>query len=416
MNERADVLVIGGGAVGACAAYYLVRAGLSVTLVEKGELASGCSGANAGLIVPSHSVPMANPRTRRLAFKGLFHPQSPLRIRVRPDFDLLLWLWRFHRSCSAQKMRAGMGALCKLNHASLKLWKDLIKNENLACGFQQKGWLIVYKKEKAFREALEDRELLQSYGIKAEIFDGRKTLDFCPFLLPEISGGVFYPEDAHLDPARFVSALAERLRDLGVTIYPQTEVRSFESTNSKLTVVRTNRGDFRPENVVLAAGAWSSSLAKKIGMNLPLQPAKGYVISTRLPDNFPSFPLYLSEAKVAITPLEDSLRIAGALEFEGMDFKVRKKGVSRILNFSQDYLKQTGSHDILAVSSGLRPCTPDGLPFISRHPELPNLIVATGHGMLGITLAPVTGKLVSQIVRDEAPCVDLNPFRLFRFC
>ncbi len=416
MKERDDILVIGGGAIGACAAYYLAKAGLSVTLVEKGDLASGCSGANAGLIVPSHSIPMANPHTRRLALKGLFHPQSPFLIRMRPDFDLLLWLWRFHRSCSSQKMREGLDALGQLNHTSLKLWEDLIKNETLACGFQQKGWLLVYKKEKAFRNALEERELLQSHGIKAEILDGQKTLDFCPFLLPEISGSVFFPGDAHLDPARFVSALTELLRDLGATIYPRTEVFSFERSNNKLTVVHTSRGDLRPEMVVLAAGAWSSSLGEKIGMKLSLQPAKGYVISTRSPVNFPSFPLYLSEAKVAITPLEDSLRIAGALEFEGMDFKIRKKSVFRILKSSQDYLKQTGSLDVFAVSSGLRPCTPDGLPFIARHPELHNFIIATGHGMLGITLAPITGKLVSQIVRDEAPDIDLSPFRLFRFC
>lgn len=415
MKESTNVLVIGGGAVGACVAYYSARAGLSVTLVEKGELGSGCSGTNAGLIVPSHIIPMANQKARRLALKGLFHLQSPFVIRVRPDPELFRWLWRFHKSCAPQKMGQGLDALSRLNRTSFQLWKDLINDESLDCGFQQKGWLLVYKKEKTFREALEDRELLQSRGIESEILNSRKILDFYPLLLPEISGSIFFPEDAHLDPARFVLALAERLRHLGVSICSQTEVLSFESSNDKLKVIRTNRGDFRPEFVVLATGAWSSSLGKKIGLRLFLQPAKGYVISCRRPGDFPNLPLYLSEAKVAITPLKDSLRLAGGLEFGGMDFNIRKKSVSRILKSSQGYLKQMDSLDILSFSSGLRPCTPDGLPFISRHPELPNFIVAAGHGMLGMTLAPVTGKLVSQIIRDEVPIIDLSPFCLSRF-
>lgn len=415
MKEESDILVIGGGAVGACTAYYLAKSGLHVILVEKGELASGCSGANAGLIVPSHSIPMANPGTRSQALKGIFHPKSPFRIKVRPDPALLQWLWQFHRFCSPQKIHEGLRALHDLNYASLELFKLLIKDESLDCYFQQRGWLLVYRKEKAFRKALEETNLLQSHGIKAEILDTRETLDFCPFLLPEISGSVFFPEDAHLDPARFILALAERLRDLGVIIYSQTEVVGFETSNNRLTVVRTSRGDFNPEMVVLAAGAWSSGLGQKIGLKLPLQPAKGYVVSARRPSNFPPSPLYLTEAKVAVTPFEDSLRFAGSLEFVGMNLQIKHQGVARILESSQDYIKQTRSLEILKISSGLRPCTSDGLPIISCHPEFRNFIVATGHGMLGITLAAVTGKLVGQLICDETPDIDLTPFRLSRF-
>ncbi len=308
-----------------------------------------------------------------------------------------------------------MKALRELNFASLGLWKTLVEEESLACNFQQKGWLQVYKMEKAFKNALQETALLEAYGVKIKFMDARATLKLCPFLRGVIVGGIYFPEDAHLDPAKFAMALAEKLRDLGINLQCQTEVLAFETGHRKVNLVSTSKGDFYPEKVVLAAGAWSSDLARKTGLNLPLQPAKGYVVKTSLPEAFPSFPLYLTETKIAVTPQEGYLSLAGLLELVGMNLEIRRAAVAQILHSYQEYIRQDGEVKVLKVSAGLRPCTPDGLPIVSRHPELQNLILATGHGMLGITLAPVTGKLVKQLVGEEKPDIDLTPFRLSRF-
>ena len=179
--------------------------------------------------------------------------------------------------------------------------------------------------------------------------------------------------------------------------------------------VRTTRGDFQPEQVVLAAGAWSRGIGQSLGIRLPLQPAKGYSITFKRPEACPGIPLYLSEAKVVVTPLEDDLRFAGTLELGGMDFRINNRRVNAIMGAAKDYLRQVETMETEEVRTGLRPCTPDGLPIIDRAPGYKNLIMATGHGMLGITLAPITGKLISQLACEQTPDIDLAPFQVTRF-
>ena len=242
-----------------------------------------------------------------------------------------------------------------------------------------------------------------------------ETLELEPTLNPDIAGGLFFPDDAHLDPAKFVKTLADHLSKRDVPAHEKTEVLAFETANGRITTVRTNLYDFKPKQVVLAAGAWSSGLVKKLGFHLPLKPAKGYSLSIKLPETCPTLPLYLSEAKVAVTPLEETLRLAGTLEFAGMDFSINKRRADSIKSSAEDYVTGIENMDIIEIRSGLRPCTPDGLPIIGRVPGFDNLFLATGHCMLGITLAPITGKLVSQLVLERALDVNLEPLSVSRF-
>ncbi len=210
-------------------------------------------------------------------------------------------------------------------------------------------------------------------------------------------------------------ALADRLRERQVVIHEKTKVFGFETSNANITTVRTTQGDFRPQYVVLAAGAWSRELLKNLNIRLPVQPGKGYRISVERNEAYSDVPIYFSEAKVAATPLEDTLSFAGVLEFAGMDFSISHRRVYAIMNAAESYLSGTKKFDIIEKRSGLRPCSPDGLPIIDRSSDFKNLVVATGHGMLGITQAPITGKLVSQLVCQQAPDINLDPFRLARF-
>jgi len=415
MNHDADVLIIGCGAIGVCSAYYLAKQGLRVSIVEKGEVASGCSRANAGLIVPSHSIPMAAPGVLSQALKWMLKPASPFYIKPRFDAALFSWLWQFRKSSALKRMHEGLRVLRDLNYASLELFDRLIREESLEYNYQKKGWLMVYMTEQGFKQSLKEAEILHSSDIELEILNVEETLEMEPTLRPEICGGVFFPGDAHLDPANFIQALAERLEELGVNIQTETELLEFKTSGGSITAVRTNRGDFRAKQFLLTSGAWTSALVKKLGLRLPVQPAKGYSISAKRPDTCPERPLYLSEAKVAVTPLEDVLRFAGTLELTGMDFSINPRRMKAIIEAAKVYLRQIEDLGIVKTWCGLRPCTPDGLPIIDFIPGYKNMIVATGHGMLGITLAPITGKLISQLICEQIPDLSLNPFRLTRF-
>lgn len=415
MNRDTDVLIIGSGAIGVCSAYYLAKEGLQVSIVEKGEIASGCSGANAGLIVPSYSIPLAAPGVLSQALRWVLKSDSPFYIKPRFDPALLSWLWQFRKSCSLKQMYEGLRVLRDLNYASLELFDHLIREESLEYNYQKKGWLMVYKSEQGFEQALKETKLLHSYDIELEILSANETLEMEPTLRPEISGGIFFPEDAHLDPAKFIQALAERLQQLGVSIQTETELLEFKTSRGSITAVRTSQADYKAKQFVLATGAWTSALVKNLGLRLPVQPAKGYSVSIKRPDTCPERPLYLTEAKVAVTPLEDVLRFAGTLEFTGMDFSINPRRVKAIMDAAKAYLQQIEDLDVVKIWCGLRPCTPDGLPVIDRISGYKNLFVATGHGMLGITLAPITGNLISQLICEQTPDLTLEPLSMTRF-
>lgn len=415
MNSSPDVLVIGAGAIGICSAYYLAEQGLQVTVVEQKEVASGCSGANAGLIVPSHSIPLAAPGVLCQGLKWMMKPESPFYIKPRFDPVLFRWLRKFRKASNSQQMRDGLRILRDLNYAGRELFDHLISDESLSCNYQKAGWLLAYKTAKGFQKALVEARLLEAHDIEVKVMRPDETLEMEPTLCTDICGGVFFPEDAHLDPEKFVRVLAGRLRERQTAILEQAKVLEIENLNNTIEVVRTTRGDFKPKHVVLAAGAWSPELVQNIGINLPVQPAKGYSVSVKKPGICPEIPLYLSEARVAVTPLEDILRFAGTMELSRMDFGINRGRVDAIMRSAKDYLKKIEELEIIDIWYGFRPCTPDGLPIIDRVPGYDNLIIATGHCMLGVSLAPITGKLITQLVSGQAPDVDLQLLKVTRF-
>ena len=415
MKSDPEVIVIGGGVIGVCSAYYLAEQGIQVSVIERGDIASGCSGANAGLIVPSHSIPLAAPGVLSQGLRWMLKPESPFYIKPRFDPSLLYWLWKFRKACRKQQMHQRIRVLRDLNFASSDLFEHLILDESLTCNYRQDGWLMTYKTDKGFQKALGEARLLQSYDVEAKILNADETSEMEPTLNPQIVGGIFFPKDAHLNPKKFAQALVGRLREQGTTIHAQTEVLDLETSHGSITTVRTTRGDFRPKQVVIAAGAWSVGIVRNLGLKLPVQSAKGYSISMKRPEACPSIPLYLSEANVAVTPLEDVLRFAGTLELVGMDVTINNRRVNAIVRAAEDYLIPMENLESAEIWRGLRPCSPDGLPIIDRFPGYKNLIIATGHCMLGISLAPITGKLVSQLVCEQAPDVNLTPLRVTRF-
>ncbi len=404
--ERSDVLVIGGGIIGVCTAYYLAERGIKVTLVERDEICSGASYANAGLVVPSHSVPISAPGVVAKGLKWLLNPESPLYIRFRLDFDLLVWLWKFWSSCTEEHVRRSLPLLISLQNESLNLFEQFA-SEGLAFGFQRKGTMTVFNTQQAFEEGVKEAESLKGHGLNSEILTAEKAREKEPLLSEKVVGGIYFPGDAHLDPADFVISLANRATQKGVNILTHTEAIELKSSGQRVISVRTTKGELRADTVVLAAGAWSPTLTRNLGIKLPIQPAKGYSITIQNPERVPSLPLMLNEVRVAVTPLNGRLRLGGTLELAGLDLSINQRRVDAIRRGASQYLPEIkGERE--EVWRGLRPCTPDGLPIIGRPSNLDNLIIASGHGILGISLGPITGKIVAQMVCGEALNYDLK--------
>lgn len=416
-KTETDVLIIGGGAIGVCAAYYLAEQGRQVTVVEMGEVCSGSSYGNAGLVVPSHCVPLAAPGVILKALKWMRDPESPFYLKPRLDLEFLCWLWRFRAACTERRMRAGMPILRNLSLASLDLFDELNSLEGMDCAYEKKGLLVVFRTEAGLEDAAAEARLLQEAGVETKVLDAPGAREMEPMLRDDVAGAVFHVQDTHLVPDRFVCQLARYVDGKGVEVRPRTEVLGFETSNGRITSVKTTRGDFAAGQVVLAAGSWSPVIAKELRIKLPIQAAKGYSVTYKRPAECPAVPTVLGERKVAVTPMGEFLRFGGTLELAGLNLAINKRRVAAILKAVPQYFAELdpGKLELLEIWRGLRPCTPDGLPFLGRSKAYENLIVAAGHAMIGISLAPITGKLVAQIAANETPSIDISTLSVERY-
>ena len=304
--KKEEILVIGGGVIGVCSAYYLAAAGKQVTLIEKDEICAGCSYGNAELIVPSHSIPLAAPGVLAKALKWMLNGESPLYIRPRFDFELFSWLARFGAACNESRVRKALPLLRNLSLASLRLFQQLSAIRGLKFGYQQKGLLMLFKSRRGYEEGLKEADLLREFSIESKALNPAEVRQLEPTSLPAIAGGVYFPQDAQLLPAEFVRGLAQAAKEMGVKICTSTEVLEFGTSGRQVSTVKTTRGDFWPDHVVLAAGAWSPILTRDLQIKLPIQAAKGYSVTVKRLATCPRIPLLFSEAKVVATPMGDT--------------------------------------------------------------------------------------------------------------
>jgi D-amino-acid dehydrogenase len=414
MESDHDVLVIGGGVIGVCSAYYLASKGIKVALIEKGEIASGCSYGNGGLIVPSHSVPLASPGALGDGLRWLFDTESPFYIKPRLDVDLIRWLLLFVFASRHSVMLRALPILRDLLFASGVLYEELANTAGFDFGYEGKGSLWVCLSQERFEQEKKEIHLFERFNIPVQLMNQGEVHDLEPALSPGVMGGVFYPRDGHIDPAQFVVGLAEKAQGLGVQVWTKTEAMGFESAQGKITKVHTTRGALSPKQIILAAGSWSPEVARGLKLRIPIQAAKGYSVTLENPAVTPKLPLLFGEARVVVNPLGDALRLAGTLEMAGMDLSFNSRRVNAIRKSSSAYLPGLEEAKVIEIWRGLRPCTPDGLPIISRSRVFDNLIIAAGHAMLGMSLGPITGKLVSQLVGEEQTDVDISPFGVDR--
>jgi D-amino-acid dehydrogenase len=414
-TRKSDVIIIGGGVIGLTCAYFLNRAGRSVRVLERDQLGNGSSFGNAGLITPSHAEPVCSPGVMSQAFKWMLDSKSPF--YVRPRFDPLLWLWSldFARNCKPEIAQGIAQSKCAILGASRKLTEQLIKTENLDCDWGVQGMISVCLEHEQLEKLRHFARSMLKLGIVAELIDGPALKAKEPALSDAVIGGVYFPRDALLRPNRFISQLVEVLREKGVMFEENTPVDAINVDGDRLHSAYARKIVFEADHFVLACGAWSPQLAKSLGLRLPVQPGKGYSVTSIRPDPCPNYALILEERKLAVTPWQSGYRVSGTMEFSGFDESPNKARSNALIEGAEMYLRDAIAPGEPTRWFGYRPMTPDDLPIIGASPGHQNLTLATGHNMLGMSMAASTGRLVAELICNKKPHLDPTPYSPERF-
>ncbi|HEV7490222.1 MAG TPA: FAD-dependent oxidoreductase [Rhodanobacteraceae bacterium] len=410
-----DVLILGGGVIGLTCAYYLLNAGRSVTVLEQGTVGCGSSHGNCGTLTPSHATPLAMPGMIASALRTLVRPDAPLRIAPRLDPALWRWLFGFARRCNWRDFRAATQAKAPLLLHSRRLIEELIRNESLECEFESSGTLYVFRDAAAFERSSWLPRALADIGLPIETLDGARAQAMEPALKTGVVGAYLNPGDAHLRPDRYIAGLAQLVRAKGGSIEESACVDTIEREGARIARVRTSRGDFSGREVVLALGAWSPQLGREIGLDLPIQPGKGYSITYTRPALCPRIPLVLKERSVCVTAWSSGYRLGSTMEFSGYDTSLNRTRLDAVRRSAAEYLHEPEGPSVLEEWYGWRPMTPDDLPILGRAPRTDNLVLATGHGMLGVSMSAITGLLISEVIMGKQPSLDLAPYSAVRF-
>ncbi|MBK1881017.1 FAD-dependent oxidoreductase [Luteolibacter pohnpeiensis] len=414
--KKSRVVVVGGGVIGLCTAYYALRKGMEVTLVDRGKPGiDNCSARNAGMIVPSHFIPLAAPGMVAKGLRWILNPKSPFYVRPSLNPDLMRWGWLFLRYANARHVEHSVELLRDLNLESRRLFEELTADEDF--GLVKRGLLMLCKSGKGLEAEAEVADMARLLGIQAEVLDAKQTAMVDPSVTMNIAGAVHFPQDCHLDPQRFLESITRRVLSMGGTIHQEIEIDRIIRTPDKITAVEGSGQRFEGDQFVICGGSWTSKLLRNVGLRLPLQPGKGYSLTIDSPPQLPQLCSILSEAKVAVTPMDGRLRIAGTMEVGSMGTHVNRNRVEGIIHSIVDYFPVFDGVDFSSIEpwAGLRPVSPDGIPYLGNAPHIENLFISTGHAMMGLSLGPVSGRAMADLLTGETPFRDLAGMAVNRF-
>jgi D-amino-acid dehydrogenase len=414
-SDRA--VVVGGGVIGLCTAYYALKRGFAVTVIER-EAAGGdnCSMGNAGMIVPSHFTPLAAPGMIAKGLRWMFNPESPFYVRPRVNLDLMRWGWLFYRHSTERHVAASQELLRDLNLESRRLFAELSDEEDF--GLVKRGLLMLCKTEKGLGEESHVAKAARDIGLEAEVLDAAAVARLDPGITMDVAGAVYFPQDCHLSPSRFMASMRRRVLENGGIIESGVTLDSIETRGGKAVAVTGNGRRFGGEKFVICGGSWSADLLKSVGLKLPLQAGKGYSLTLPSPPELPQLCSIFAEAKVAITPMDGSLRFGGTMEVGGLDLSINPARVRGIVKSVNAYFPKFSEQDFDGIKpwAGLRPVSPDGVPYLGKVPGCGNLLVATGHAMMGLSLGPVSGRLVADLLAGDPPFRPIDGMSPGRFC
>ena len=408
---------MGGGIIGLSSAYYLSKAGHQVTIIEQSEMKDGCSFGNAGMIVPSHLIPLAAPGMISKGIRWMFNSSSPFYVKPRLSGDLIKWGYHFYKSATKEHVARSAPALKEISLLSKSMFKQLSTELPFNFGYHERGLLMLYQTKETEHEEMETAALANAHGIEAHIISAEEVQKLEPDVQVRVKGGVYFPGDAHVTPQLFVNQLKTYLKEKGVVVKDNTEVIDFVIEAGKIETVETANEELTFDEVVLATGSWSAFVAVKFNLPLPMQAGQGYSFTLENVKKNIRIPSIFLEARVAVTPMGNTLRFGGTMEITGIDHSISMNRVKGIVESIPKYYPEMKVEmpKKEEVWHGLRPCTPDGLPYIGRSKKIKNLVIATGHSMMGLSLGPGTGLLVKEIVDQEKATMVIDRFDPGRF-
>ena len=411
-----SVVIVGGGVSGLFSAYYLSKLNFEVTVIDNASFQHGCSHGNAGLIVPSHIIPLAAPGILPQAIKWMFNSRSPFSFHPRMDTKFISWCIKFLQNSTKSNVNRSIKPLRDISFLSKDLYSDISTEFDDTIHLQSKGLLMLYKSSQTEDEEMKLSELANKQGIETNILTNSTLNDLDPNCQYNVKGAVHYLNDMHLSPNILMKKLLEFLKAHSVRFVNDT-IANIDLRNNKISSISGKFNNFKDDEYLFTSGVWTSSLMNQINLNLPLVPGKGYSFTQQSKSNFPTIPSILVDDRVAVTPIGDTLRIAGTMEIDKINSNISMNRVEGMVDSFNKYYPELNvkTPKMKDVWYGLRPCSPDGLPFIGKCKEIRNLSIAAGHAMLGLSLGPATGKLISEIISESNTSIAVEAFRVNRY-
>ncbi|APW64726.1 hypothetical protein LPB137_02130 [Poseidonibacter parvus] len=414
-----EIAIIGGGISGICSAYYLHKSGHKVTVFDANEIGTQCSSGNAGLIVPSHFETLSNPGILKKGFKWMLNPNSPFFLKPSLDLELITWLFKFNTFCTKKHVENNKHFLRDINLYSLSLYKDLLEDNNIDFDLKQSGLLMLCKEEKTLKE----EELIVneaiSLGLDAKVLNKDELKILEPNASFDVLGATYFKDDSKIQPYDFIMAMKKYLEKNGVKFFENCLIDDIKTNKNNITsIIDQSSVAHSFDQYVFTSGIFTSKLAKKIDLNLPMEGGKGFSFISYKNEalNF-STPMILAEEKVAITPYDDYVRFGGTMMLGVNDLKINDRRINNIRKSANKYINglDLKQNDMKDQWAGLRPCSPDGIPYIGRSEKFSNVIIATGHAMMGVSLGPATGCIIRDLINEEKTKINISKMNINRF-
>lgn len=412
-----QVAIAGGGIIGLCCAYYLQKEGYEVTVIDKGNITDGTSFGNAGYISPSHFIPLASPGIVAQGLRWMLSSSSPFYIKPRFSWNLAHWLMTFWKQANAQTVEKNIPPLNDILQLSRALTTGLKNELGNHFRMQETGCFMLYKTPAVEKHEIELAKQAAKLNIETRILNAQEVQAMEPHVTVDVKGGVLYPIDCHLHPGDLMLTLKKHLQKTGVKLQLDTTITGFEKKGNAITAVVTDKGKTDCSELVLATGSWLPVVSEKLGVRLLLQAGKGYSMTYENIEKNLCYPAILVDKRTAMTPMGNDLRMGGTMEISGLSSPLLIKRAQAIFRAAKLYYPDLPVNFMPAekIWSGLRPLTPDGLPYIGRHSKYNNLTIAGGHAMLGVSLAAGTGKLVQEMISGRKTSIATAAFNPERF-
>jgi len=403
------VVIIGGGIVGLSTAYYLQEEACEVIVIDKSDISSGASFVNAGYISPSHVIPLSAPGMVASGIRMMFDSASPFYLKPRFDIDLWRWAWAFYKSATAKHVKEAAPIIKDLTVFSRELYQEMKDKAIFDFQFERKGLLMCYQTPKFEDKEAHLAEVARAQGLKVNQITKAELHKMEPEINAE--GAYYYTCDAHSTPGDFMQKMHHYLESKGVTFYTDETVLDFDFNSDSVKSLKTTKQTLTFDELVIATGSWTPLLAKKLGIKMLIQAGKGYRINVHRKTGI-KYPAILAERNTAVSPMAGFTRFGGTMEIAGINHNINPVRVKAIADAAHAfYPNVTINNDEMSdADCGLRPVSPDGLPFIGRTKNFKNVCFATGHAMMGWSQGPATGKLISETINEKKTTLNLESF------